>query len=101
MSWGTEFNVDIYLSRTSFNCKQDLVDAIEIVEKNIKLVEDKLHMYAISNVKDIVPKEWEDEPVRWVHDKIEELLNDYREYNERLVNLRHYLTVYKEGNNAD
>ena len=98
MSWGTEFTVDIYLDRTSFNCKQDLVDAIEIVSESIVDIEDKLRMYAISNVKDIVPKEWEDEPVRWVHDQIEELLTDYKEYTERLVNLKHYLTVYKDAN---
>ena len=84
--------------KDSTEMAEDLVDAIEIVEKNIKLIEDKLHMYAISNVKDITPKEWEDEPVRWVHDQIEELLTDYKEYTERLVNLKHYLTVYKDAN---
>lgn len=101
MSWGTEFTVDIYLDRTSFNCKQDLVDAIEIVEQNIKLVEDKLYMYAIANVNDLIPKGTEVDFVGYVQNQVEELLTDYKKYNERLVNLRHYLTVYKEGNNAN
>lgn len=98
MGWGTEFNVDIYLSRTSFNCKQDLVDAIEIVEQNVKLVEDKLYMYAIANVNDLVPKETEVDFVGYVQSQVEDLLINYKEYTERLVNLKHYLTVYKDAN---
>ncbi len=54
MSWGTNINLDLYLSRITFNSKEDLLDMIHDIQDTINEINQELLMFASSTPKDIV-----------------------------------------------
>ena len=47
-------------------------------------------MFAIANPKDIIPEEWKEEPISWLH---EETQTELDSYYENIIELNH-LTLY-------
>ena len=56
MSWGIDFNTDIYLSHQSYTSKLDVRDKINELEEEINEHKSTLKMYAASTPKDINTK---------------------------------------------
>ena len=57
MSWGTDFNTDIFLTNMVFNSKYQVEEEIEERQKNMEGYKAKLKMYASSTPKDVVAEE--------------------------------------------
>lgn len=97
MSWGTTFNCDIFLIRQRFNNYSELESAIEEKEDDIRRIEGILKMYASSNPHDIVPEEWRENPIDYLHGEISSRLAELSEYHKELVDLRHFARVVSEN----
>ena len=76
MGWGTTFTAEIYLSRQTFQSKGDLEDFIRQTNEDIRRRQEQIFMFCSSNVRDLVPKEWEERSVVFIHDRVTELMNE-------------------------
>ena len=90
MGWGTDFTADIFLSKIVFENEYQLQSKIEETESEISSVVEMLMMYACSNPKDILPEEWKDDGVSFVHAKVKELIDEYRHLIRLYTDLNHY-----------
>jgi hypothetical protein len=102
MGWGINFTTDIYLSRTSFNDRQEVLDKISENEIEIRKLVEQIKMFAIANVRDIVPEDWKEEPVLWISLGIDGLMEQISEIEWENVRLHYYeefLLFGKEGEN--
>jgi hypothetical protein len=100
MGWGIYFNTQVYLSRMSFSDIDDVNRKIEENNRSIKDLSCQIKMMGSANPKDIIPDEWKEEPIRWISNEIDsllELIGDFERENARL-----YLYVdYLESDNKD
>lgn len=94
MGWGTDFTVDIYLSRQIFNSSFELEDKIKEIEKEINDIKSRILMYGSSNVKDILPEDWNDEPISFIHNSVS---TEFESLDEKTIEL-YKLNLYKETN---
>ena len=94
MGWGTDFTAEIYLNRQVFHSSYELDDKIDELENEINDIKGRLLMYASTNVKDIIPDEWKDEPITFIHLRVNEELALLQ---EKCVEL-YRLFLYKETN---
>lgn len=96
MGWGTSFNTDIYLSRQIFHSKYELEDRIEQNKKWIENSIQKLKMYASANPKDIVDPEWKQEPINWLSNQIDDIMEGIEEFSYENYRLELYLDYINE-----
>ena len=92
MAWGTEFKADIYLNRMSFNSILEINSKLKENDLWIKSNKDKIKMLCSSNVRDVVPEEWKDEPVEWLNIQCNDYINQIIEYEKE----NQLLELYKE-----
>jgi hypothetical protein len=92
MSWGTNFQTNIYLSRQTFFSKYEIEEKINEYNKTINNIEATFKMFASSTPKDIIPTEWCEEPMSWLNNNLDEL---YEIYQETLIE-RYKLYLYQE-----
>ena len=97
MGWGIEFNADIYLSRQVFNSKTEVEEKIEEIVQYINNSKSMLMMFASSTPKDIIPEEWEENPLDWINNQINEILDTLQEDMIKTYNLRLYLEYLEEN----
>ena len=90
MSWGTDFETSIFLSRMKFRSKYELDDTITIFQRVIQDCHEKLLMYSVSNIKDITPDEI-DSPIEWIHNQVSETIKELEENYKILIELNYYL----------
>jgi len=98
MGWGTDFTINIFLNKKIYVSREEVEDRVEELEADIKGDYNKLMMFASSNIKDIVPKDWNDEPINWLHREIGSILETIEEYQYELFNLQLYLDYLKKNN---
>ena len=79
MGWGTEFKTEIYLNRMTFENKGILEDEIEELEQTIERYKRELLMYCSANVRELIPKDWDEEPITFIYNKVNELLSQLEE----------------------
>lgn len=79
MGWGTDFTADIYLSRQIYENTFEIKEKIREIDIDINRIKNVLHMLAASNIKDITPEEWKDEPIDFLNNKLEDLFLQYEE----------------------
>ena len=91
MSWGINFKIDIELSRMSFNNIQEVKDKIEENESIINTLISEIKMFAASNPRDIVPVDWNEQPIDWINIQINEKINSYNEYSNETFKLYCYV----------
>jgi len=90
MGWGTDFTADIFLNRLSFTHPSELDDKIEELEYSIEENKKELAMYAVSNIKDVVPDEWQEDAVIFIRKRIAELTDQMLDDQRVLTDLLHY-----------
>lgn len=91
MGWGTSFKTDIYLSRIIFNNKIELEDKIKENKEYISKLIQKLKMFASANPKDIIDLEWKEEPINWISNQIDNLMESIEEFSYENYRLELYL----------
>jgi hypothetical protein len=93
MSWGIEFSADIYLIREDFKSKAEVEDKIKELEQLLIANREELKMFASANPSDIIPIDWKEEPIRWISERITDLLNEIAELTIKVYQLNLYLEV--------
>jgi hypothetical protein len=93
MGWGTDFKADIFLNREIYKSEYELDDQIEEIESDIVNTRAKILMYSSTNIKDIIPEDWKDEPINFIYNSVNEELNNLSEQIRHLQRL----FLYKES----
>ena len=101
MGWGTDFTADIYLNRLTFSNVYELEDTIQNCKGEIEEHNRTLLMYASSNLKDIVPEEWKNEPMDFLRREVGKVLEELESEIRHLKDLEYYLQYLKENNITD
>lgn len=96
MSWGIEFQTEIYLSRQEYKTKYCVEDRIKELDELINECEAMLKMYASATPKDIIPADYSEEQISWLNNQINEQLEMYREYLLDRYRLKLYLDYLEE-----
>mgnify|MGYP001298660873 CR=1 FL=1 len=97
MSWGIEFQTDIYLSRQEYKTKYEVEDRIKELSNDITDCESKLKMYAIATPKDIVHAENAEDIFDYINQEVLTLLEWYEELIIDRFKLNLYLEYLDEG----
>ena len=97
MGWGINFTTDIYLSKVSYPTKMSVEDKIKEYDESIDDCESQIKMYASSTPKDIIPKEWNEEPICWINERLLELFDVYYENTINRYKLSLYLEYLNTG----
>ena len=97
MGWGTSFKQEIYLNRVIFDDISDVQDAIKDKELSIADAEKRMLMFASSNIKDVVPDEWKDEPINYIHNQVSALIEEMMSDHLDLLNLRSFFSYVENG----
>lgn len=92
MGWGIDFKADIFLNRISIENMYQLEDIIEEKKKELLMCKEQIMMFTSSTPKDIIPEEWKEEPIRFLQNEVDSILEDYNEN----MNLLRDLYYYKE-----
>ncbi len=90
MGWGTDFTADLFLNRIAFTHPSELDDKIEELEYSIEEAKKELAMYAVSNIKDVVPDDWQEDAVIFIRRRINEITEQMLEDQMVLTDLLHY-----------
>ena len=91
MGWGTSFKKEIYLSRKSFDSIYELEQKIEQNKIWIANIIQKLKMFASANPRDIIDPEWKEEPINWLNNQIDDLIEVMEEVSFEKYQLEMYL----------
>lgn len=95
MSWGTDFTADLYLNRMKFSSK---LHAEERLQEEIDLLESirtKVAMFSSSNIRELVPSDWEEQPIDFIYNSVQELLDEYDEVSRLVFLLETYIENYE------
>lgn len=101
MGWGTNFNTDVYLSRMTFTDVNDVKDKINENNNYISDLLSQIKMIGSANPKDIIPEDWKEEPIRWISNEIDSLMEqilDFERENVRLNQYEDYLLFEEKEN---
>jgi hypothetical protein len=99
MGWGTSFTIEIYLSKKIYNSKSELIDEIDQLKDYINTSKERILQYASSNIKDILPEEYKNNPLEWVHLEVTDIMSDLIENTKELQLLTLYLEEFDNLNN--
>ena len=84
MGFGTDFEINIFLNKQKYRTKEEVKEKIKGLEDYMYSVKCKLKMFASSNLSETVPKDWNDEPINWLHREIGSILETIEEYQYEL-----------------
>ena len=101
MGFGTAFNTEIYLNRMIFKQKWEVEEKIEQNKKYISDSITKLKMFTSTNPRDIVDIEWKEEPINWLSNQVDDLIEFIEEYSFENYKLNLYLDYINEKCNGE
>jgi hypothetical protein len=96
MSWGITFKTEIELLRMSFNSIEEVKDKVKENDSLINSLEIEIKMFTSSNPKDIIPNDWNEQPIDWINNQITEKLNLLHEYIIENFKLSCYIEYLEE-----
>ena len=96
MGWGTEFNIEMFLSKKTFRTLYEVECDIETNKGYIESNKKKILMFASANIQDIIDPEWKEEPINWLYNQINRLLEDNEEMLIENYNLELYAKYIEE-----
>jgi hypothetical protein len=97
MGYGIDFKANVYLNKMKFNDIQEVNAKIEDNVRAIRDAKQKIQMFVSATPNSIVPKEWEDEPINWLVNPVNDLFELIEDYTRENVLLNQYLS-YLENN---
>lgn len=77
MGYGTYVNVELYFSRQQFNSKDEVEEKIQECNTAISNAKDKILL--MQSGSQIIPEEWKDEPISWIKNMYDDLLEEIEE----------------------
>lgn len=98
MGWGTDFITEVHLSKETYNSIYELEDKIEEDKKDLERLNAKILMYASANPRDLIPEDWKDEPINFIHFDVNQLLEELYETTMMLGRRYLYLQYLKDNN---
>ena len=98
MGWGTDFKADIYLNRMQFSSVCEVEDKIKELQDDNDLWEKRILMFCSANPKDIVPDEWKDDAIMFIHNQVSELILMIKENSVTISNLILYKDYLSQNN---
>lgn len=101
MGWGTTFNTEIYLNRMIFQQKWEIEEKIQQNEKYISDSITKLKMFVSANPKDIIDIEWKEEPINWLSNQVDDLIEFIEDTSYENYKLNLYLDYINEKCNGE
>ena len=101
MGWGTAFKTEIYLSKQIFTRKWEVEEKIEENKKWISDNISKLKMFSAANPRDIIDPEWKEEPINWLSNQIDDIMESINEYLFENYRLGMYLEYIDEECNGE
>ena len=87
---GIIFKSDLLIDFCYPSNKYELEEEISDIETYIKIIESKIKMFGSASPKDIVSKEFEDEPINFISNQLENLLDSYKENLNKMFLLKRY-----------
>jgi hypothetical protein len=96
MGWGTTFTFEHYLNRQIFANRYELEEAISNKREEVNTWLQRIMMFAASNPATMIPEDWKEDPVSWIHTTVSQLMDDYTDDVLMLRELENYLEVYDE-----
>ena len=97
MGWGVEFKTDVFLNKETYGTQIELEDAIKETEDDQQKMISRVMMIVSANPRDIVPEEWKDQPIDFLHTEIDNLMDEILETERLLVKRYMYLEYVKEN----
>jgi len=97
MSWGTDFTYNVYISHKTFTCKEDVEQEIASVEESIRISKERILMFASSTPNAVIPQEWQEEAVRFIHTEVGDLLQEIMDDVKLLTKLEMLRNHYDEN----
>lgn len=94
MSWGTMFDTTIEINKKVFENKYQVLSEIDSVKQDITNAETMLKLYAVGNIKDIIPKDIDTDPIYWINSEISSILEEYYVNIITLFKLELYLETF-------
>jgi len=91
MAWGTDFIAEVYLNKLIFNNEIEVQNKID---ENINEIEDakqRIKMLVSSNPSDVIPDEWNDSPIDWLNNSVNDLFLTIIQLTEENVKLYQYI----------
>ena len=96
MSREVDFTIDLYLDRDYDKNEYQVRDEILDVEEAINNLRGELKMYSSTSLNEIIPTEWNENPISWLSMTINEVLENYEDRLQELFKLRLYLEYLTE-----
>jgi hypothetical protein len=97
MGFGTSFKTEVYLNRQLFSHLSEVEERVEDRRLQIEDIKRRLLMFASSNVRDIVPDDWKEEPINWINNHVGDLLSDLIIDVREFIQLEAFVEYVKEG----
>lgn len=101
MSSSVDITINITIPRVEGLSKSQVEERARDRGLYLGEIRQKLLMLASSNPRDIIPIEWNEEPLRWLQDQVLELIGEYDDTTREEIGLLHYLEVYDQYNTKD
>lgn len=100
MTSGIKFTSIIYLKNISINDIYVIDEYIKDIETHINKIKKQLYMYVNKNPHNIITGDNEYLPIKWVHDQIEELIDELHTKAIELYNLNLYKEFLTQSENG-
>jgi hypothetical protein len=100
MGWGTEFTTNIFINKTVFRSLLELNTEIENINIDNSNYKKELAMLVAATPRDIVPDEWKDEPITWLGNRVDYLIESIIE-NELLLKKINLFKEHLEDSGKD
>lgn len=96
MEYGIEFKADVYLSRMQFDSIQEVEEKIKENKSDIEDVKQRIKMFVSATPNSIIPKDWEEEPINWLVNSVNDLFELIEDYTRENVLLNQYVEYLEE-----
>lgn len=90
MSWGIDFTTNIFISHINVDNKYELQEKIDELKKSIEDITAKLKMFAVSNSKDVAPKDLDYSLIDYISTEVDNLVDELLDCQVTLYKLLLY-----------
>lgn len=91
MIYEPTFNAEITLEGESAYSTYQIREYINDIECEMQEIEREISMYCCADIKNILPTDFEGEPIFFVKNKISELMQEYARFSIKCYQMRLYL----------